>query len=327
MGESKPSKKHWLIVTTVAILVTLVATLLTCLLVASNQREAYSRTPAPFEDKIVAIKLSGMIAAARDDLFLLKPNVSESIRSKLYRAAKDKHIKGVLLRIDSPGGTVATSQELWDAVLAVRNSGKPVVASMADVAASGGYYVACACDKIIAEPGTITGSIGVIMKTFNLQGLEQKLGIQPEIVKSGPFKDIGSPYRPMTKEEHDLLMTAVLDAYNQFVDAVVKGRKMKIEAVRRIADGRIFLGRQALKAGLVDDLGGYQYSIDILQKLCHERFGNKMDFALDEGAKPGFLSTIAEILEDSKEHGQLLHGVISDAPTDFYRNMPLWMMQ
>lgn len=167
----------------------------------------------------------------------------------------DAHTVAVVIRIDSPGGAVAPSQELYDAVGRLRAS-KPVVASLGNVAASGGYYVASAADAIVAAPGSLTGSIGAIMSLANYQTLADKVGVSENVVKSGRYKDIGHPLRPMTTDERALLQTMVDDILTQFVDAVAKGRHMDTAKVRALADGRIFSGSQAQTAGLVDDLGG-----------------------------------------------------------------------
>ncbi len=169
-------------------------------------------------------------------------------------------IVAVVVRIDSPGGAVAPSQEISDAVWQLREK-KPVVASLGNVAASGGYYVASAANAIVADPGTLTGSIGVIMEFRNFAPLADKVGMSESVVKSGKFKDIGHPLRPMTDEEKALLQTMVDDVYGQFVAAVVRGRGLDEAKVRAIADGRIFSGAQAKAEGLVDELGGLDAAV------------------------------------------------------------------
>ncbi len=163
----------------------------------------------------------------------------------------------VVLRIDSPGGAVAPAQEIYDEVWRVRER-KPVIASLGSVAASGGYYVAAAANQIIADPGTITGSIGAIMSVPYYAPLADKVGFSEETVKSGRFKDTGHPLRKLTPDEHTLLQNMVDDVLAQFVEAVAKGRGMKPAQVRTLADGRIYSGTQALAAGLIDRLGGLE---------------------------------------------------------------------
>ncbi len=188
--------------------------------------------------------------------------------SFIERLEEDPRIKGILLRIESPGGGVAASQEIFDALLRFKEKGKPIVASMGAVAASGGYYVACAADKIVAEPGTVTGSIGVIVEIAGVEKLLDKLGVRIEVIKSGKHKDIGSPFRPMTEEERKLLKGVVMDIYDQFVEAVSTSRGIPIDSIRALADGRLFSGRQALKLGLVDTLGDEKVAEEILKEMA-----------------------------------------------------------
>lgn len=173
---------------------------------------------------------------------------------------EDDRIKGVVLRIDTPGGAVAPTQELYTELLRLGEI-KPVVTSMGTVAASGGYYLSCATDWIVSNPGTITGSIGVIMEFTNLEGLFSKLGVSSRIIKSGKFKDTGNPMRPMTDEEEELLQAMIMDTYDQFVEAVLKGRPVDEDEIRPYLDGRVLTGRQAYELGLVDQLGNINDAI------------------------------------------------------------------
>jgi protease IV len=287
-------------------------------------------------DHISVIRLSGIIADDEDDSSLFsKKNTAAGVLKQLRKAVKNDHVKGVLFRIDSPGGTVPTSQEIADEIKTLKEQKKPVVVSMADVAASGGYYVSCNADKIVADPGTITGSIGVIMSNVNLKGLGDKLGLQPQVIKSGLFKDIGSPYRAMTVEEKSILQGLILDAYDQFTTEISQGRKMPIETVRKIADGRIYSGRQALKLNLVDKLGGYTVAIDLLQDLCKERYGNLAKFPVKEGSPRNALTTILESViggenlpfAQSASYDQVgLGALIPESLKSKYSHQPLWLM-
>lgn len=185
------------------------------------------------------------------------------------KAARDREeVKAVVIRIDSPGGTVAASQEIGEEIDKLRKTGKPVIASMGDVAASGGYWVACSCDQIVANPGSLTGSIGVIMELQNYEELFKKLGIRAEVIKSGALKDVGSAYREMTPEERKILEGMVKDSYQQFVSQVKKGRQGRIDEnqLEMIMDGRIFTGRQAQQLGLVDKLGNFPDAIQLAKK-------------------------------------------------------------
>jgi protease-4 len=172
-------------------------------------------------------------------------------------------IRGVVVRINSPGGAVAPSQEMYEAIRSLRDK-KPVIASLGSVAASGGYYVASAADVIVASPGTLTGSIGVILQLANVSSLLDKLGVQATVVKAGKHKDVGSPFRQITPEEQALLQGMVDQVHTQFIDAVAAGRKMDQERARSLADGRIFSGQQAKELGLVDELGGLQEAVRIV---------------------------------------------------------------
>ena len=189
---------------------------------------------------------------------------SQYITNQVKKFRQDKRIRGIILRIDSPGGAVGPSQEIYDEVLKTRESGKTIYASMGALAASGGYYIASAAEKIFANPGTLTGSIGVIMAFSNAKGLMEKIGLQPEIVKAGEYKDIGSPARAMTQKERTLLQSVVTDVHQQFIEAVASGRDISVAEVTKIADGRILTGRQAYSLNLVDQIGGLQVSIDQL---------------------------------------------------------------
>ena len=189
---------------------------------------------------------------------------SQNIIKQIKSFRNDKHIRGIILRIDSPGGAVGPSQEIYDEVLKTRKSGKIIYASMGTLAASGGYYIASAADQIFANPGTLTGSIGVIMAFSNAQGLLEKIGLKPEIIKAGKYKDIGSPTRSMNQIEKSLLQDVVTDVHQQFIEAIANGRGMSIAEITKIADGRIFTGRQAYSLKLVDQLGGLQATIDQL---------------------------------------------------------------
>jgi len=189
---------------------------------------------------------------------------SQYIVNQVKKFRQDKRIRGIILRIDSPGGAVGPSQEIYDEVLKTRESGKTIYASMGTLAASGGYYIASAAEKIFANPGTLTGSIGVIMAFSNAKGLMEKIGLQPEIVKAGEYKDIGSPARAMTQKERNLLQSVVTDVHQQFIEAVASGRDISVAEVTKIADGRILTGRQAYSLNLVDQIGGLQVSIDQL---------------------------------------------------------------
>ena len=234
-------------------------------------------------DRIGVVKIQGIILDATRVLDSLK------------EFGRDRTIKGIILRIDSPGGAVAPAQEIYEAVRRLRDKdGKKVVASCGNVAASGAYYVASAADRIVANPGTITGSIGVIMELSNIQGLLQKIGVQSYVIKSGEFKDIGSATRPMTEEERKILQSVIDDVYMQFVEDVARSRGMAVDKVRAIANGSIFSGRQAKGLGLVDQLGSFQDAVDALKELA----GIKGEPAVvyEKGERPRWMEYLTESL-------------------------------
>lgn len=187
---------------------------------------------------------------------------------ELQAFAEDPLVKAIVVRIDSPGGGVAPSQEIYNAVRRVRKEhNKTVVASMGTVAASGGYYIAVATDRILANPGTLTGSIGVIMQMANFEELLEKIGVKSVVVKTGKFKDLGSPFRPMVEEERQLLEAVMHDTLSQFIEAVADGRSMDAAEVEQLADGRVFTGRQAKSVLLIDEIGDMHDAIKLAGEL------------------------------------------------------------
>ena len=208
-------------------------------------------------EQIALIRIEGVITQ------------SEEITKLLKQARENEHIKAILLRIDSPGGAVVPAQEIYEAVLKIRESGnKKVVTSMGTIAASGGYYIASASHFIMANHGTLTGSLGVIMELMNVEGLLSKVGIEQKTIKSGANKDVGSPFRAMTDEDKMLLQHVSDDIHQQFIDAVAKGRSLPVAAVKVLADGRVFTGRQAKAVGLVDGLGTLEDAVQKTAKLA-----------------------------------------------------------
>jgi protease IV len=190
-----------------------------------------------------------------------------SVVERLERYIRNDNIPAIVLRLNTPGGGVAPSQEIYETVLKARQKGKKVIGSMGSVAASGGYYIASACDSIMADPGTITGSIGVIADFAEFSSLFKKLGVDVTVIKSGKFKDTGSLSRPMNDEEKELIYSVIMDTYDQFIQAVSSGRRMDVETVKKYADGRVFTGRQAKKLGFIDKLGTYQDAIDLAGRI------------------------------------------------------------
>jgi len=208
-----------------------------------------------FGDKIAIVEIKGVISQ------------SSLIIEELRQHFEDDGVKAIILRIDSPGGGVGPAQEIYREVTKIKLK-KKVVTSMGSVAASGGYYVACASDLIVANPGTITGSIGVIMQFSNFEELLKKIGIKGMVLKSGEHKDIGSPFREMTPEEKAIMQEVLDNVHQQFIQAVADGRKLDRSKVIQIADGRILTGEQAKNLGLVDQMGNLQDTIDITAKMA-----------------------------------------------------------
>ena len=209
-----------------------------------------------FGDKIAVVEIRGLITQ------------SQGIIEELHQYNDDEGVKAIILRIDSPGGGVGPSQEIYREVLKIKsNKKKKVITSMGSVAASGGYYIASASDLIVANPGTITGSIGVLMEFTNIEELFRKIGIKGVVLKSGEHKDIGSPFREMTPEEKRLIQSVIDNVHQQFIQAVADGRKIDRLKVAQVADGRILTGEQAKQLGLVDQLGNLQDAIDTAAKM------------------------------------------------------------
>jgi protease-4 len=208
----------------------------------------------PIGEKVALVRIEGPIID------------SKSAMDEIRDYAKDSSVKAIVLRVDSPGGAVAPSQEIYEEVKKAAAK-KKVVVSMGALAASGGYYISSPASRIIANPGTLTGSIGVIMEIPNIEGLMNKVGVKTEVIKSGRHKDIASMFRGIGKEEREILQGVLDDVHDQFISAVAEGRQMLPEAVRKLADGRIFTGKQALDAGLVDELGNLDDAIKAAAKL------------------------------------------------------------
>ena len=205
-------------------------------------------------DEIGIVEIKGIIVA------------SEKIINQLIAYREDSGVKAIVLRIDSPGGPVVPAEEIYQEVIKTRKY-KKVVASLGGVAASGGYYIASGTDVIVANPGTLTGSIGVIVQVSNVEGLMKLIGLKTYTFKSGKHKDLLSPFREPTPEDREIVMGVIESTHDQFVEVVARGRNMDVETVRKLADGRIFSGRQALELGLVDQMGSLQDAIDLAAEM------------------------------------------------------------
>ncbi len=219
------------------------------------------------QNKVAVISLSGPIQSESSSGFFFGGSVitPESVRTELERAKNDVSVKAVVLQVNSPGGSVAASQEIVNLLEQVE---KPVVVSMSDLVASGGYYISAGADKIVALPGTLTGSIGVISEVPNLKGLFDKLGINMQVFISGKHKDMYGGFRDLTPEEKVIMQDMTDQLYNQFVQVVAQGRNLSEDKVRELATGQLYTGIQAKELGLVDELGGLQTAIDSAASLA-----------------------------------------------------------
>ena len=290
---------------------------------------------------IAVISLNGIIENSEKEGFsLTKQNDAVSFLKAIKEAQNDNQIKGVVLKINTPGGTVGMSQNIYDAIIRLRKI-KPVVVFMEDVGASGGYYIASAADRIIAQNGTITGSIGVIFSTVDIsQLLQNKLLIEPNVIKSGKYKDIGSQLKKMTDDEKELLQAIVDDSYNQFIRAIINGRidrkdnysvpitSLDIETLTKNADGRIFTGSQAKTFGFIDSNGDLDYAIEFAKVMASERFNikvkslnvqnypYKMDFS--------FHNFLSEVINLNKPQSLTLDNLIPTSIKLSHKPLYLW---
>lgn len=239
-----------------------------------------------FGSRIAIVEVRGEIIDSRDFVRQMK------------KWTKNSSVKAIVIDINSPGGGVAASQEMYEQILRTKAADKLVIASMGAVAASGGYYIACAADKIVSNPGTLTGSIGVILSFPTAKKLFDKIGIKWETVKSGELKAVGSFNRPMSQEEERMLKSVIMDTYEQFVEAVSNGRDRPKEEIYPLADGSIFTGRQAYNFGLVDTLGTFEDAISLAGELCD--LGPNPDIVKEVKRKRGFwdlLSSTSEAID------------------------------
>lgn len=218
------------------------------------------------QKRIAVIKISGPLYSSSVESFTGMVKGADEIMRQINLARNDKSVAAVLLRIDSPGGSVTAAEEIAAELEKLKAEGKPVITSMGDMSASAGYWLASCTDYVYANPSTLTGSLGVYIAWTNVEELYKKIGIRNDLIKSGKFKDILSPDRPMTAEERQMLQKMVDEMYENFVKQIAKGRKMPEDEVRKLADGRVYTGSQAKKLGLVDALGNYYDALDYTAK-------------------------------------------------------------
>lgn len=262
-------------------------------------------------NRVALVEVQGLILSAED------------VVRDLEEHLENPGIRAVVVRVESPGGVVGPSQEIHDAVARVRAKGKPVVVSMGAVAASGGYYLAAAADHIVASPGTLTGSIGVIIQLAEIEGLLKKVGVNLEVIKAGRHKDVGNFARAMTPEERAILQGLLDDMYDQFVTAVAEGRRLDRAKVLALADGRVYTGRRAKELGLVDSLGGLDDAVQTAGRLA----GIAGKPQLVRPRRP-FLSDLAEWLGNRTLLGGLFtgRGTLTTWPLFATPKLPLYLM-
>ena len=249
-------------------------------------------------DKIAVVPVEGEISSANTTTAGVQPTTTpEGLAAALKQARDDARVAAVVLEVNSPGGGVTASDEMHQGILDFkRSSGKPVVVSMGDVAASGGYYISTAADKIVANQTTLTGSLGVIFTLTDISGLANKYGVDQEVIKSGEFKDMGSSFRDLTPEERQILQSIVNEAYDKFVNVIVQGRNLPEGRVHEIADGRVYSGEQAKKLGLVDSFGGLDESAGIARKLAGIQEATVVRYV----QRPSFFETLLARLAPQK---------------------------
>ncbi|MCI0478100.1 MAG: signal peptide peptidase SppA [Anaerolineales bacterium] len=245
---------------------------------------------AGLNDAVAIIYVEGPIITGKSVRSSSSAAYSETIVQYLRDAQNNASVKAIVLRVDSPGGSVVASREIYDAVMAARAKGKPIIASFGEIAASGGYYISAGADKIYTQPGTLTGSIGVISVFPSLEGLTDKIGVKVTVVKSGPHKDESYGYRDLSPEERAIWQAMIDEIYGDFVDIVAQGRRLDTARVKKLADGRIYTGKQAKELGLADELGDLDAAVDAAAKLGNiSGTPRRIEFRY----QPGFWSGLA----------------------------------
>lgn len=256
--------------------------------------------------KVLLIDISGVISSQEKDGLRPSPSMIASVKEQLTRAAKDEQVKALVLRINTPGGTVTASDIIHHELKQFKATRKiPIVASIMDVGASGGYYIAAAADTVFAHPSSVTGSIGVIMLTVNARGLLEKIGVEATAVTSGPRKDMGSPFRVMTAEERAIFQGLIDSFYQRFLTVVQEGRSnLQMEQIKKLADGRVYTGEQAKQAGLVDEIGYLEDAVELAKKkagltdaqvVTYKRPGEYSNNVYSKLFEPSGLASLADL--------------------------------
>ena len=245
--------------------------------------------------KIAVVPVEGVIGSQETTGALRTPAATpETLRDQLTQAAEDEGVEAVIIEVNSPGGGVVASDEMHQSILDFKEeSDKPVVVSMDETAASGGYYIATAANSIVANETTLTGSLGVIFSYLNYGEAADRLGLEEEVIKSGEFKDIGAPTREPTEEEREILQELVMESYDGFVEVIVEGRGLPEERVRELADGRIYSGLQARELGLVDELGNLDTAARVSRELADVEEATVVRYTQDPGLAELFQARLA----------------------------------
>ncbi len=288
-------------------------------------------------NKIAVMELEGPIAASYETGFFSKEANASNLLKSLKAVALDPNIRGVIIKINSPGGTVAMSQNIYNQIIKLRKT-MPVIAVMDDVAASGGYYIASAADRIIAQDGTMTGSIGVIFSFIDYHNLlTDKLNINPVVIKSGQYKDIGSGLREMSDSEKVLMQDIINDSYNQFLEAIKIGRvdrkdnykvqktDLDYNILKQNADGRVFTGRQAQKLGFVDITGDIDTASQMIEIMARQKFSNSLKVKLvDYSKQNSFSNYFSSFAEYESKNNSILKSLLPSSMILSKRPLYLW---
>ena len=277
------------------------------------------------DGKVLLVEISGTISSQDGDGLAQTPSLVASVKEQLIRALQDEKVKAVVLRINSPGGTVTASDIIHHELKTFKATRKiPIVASIMDVGASGGYYIAAAADSVFAHPSSVTGSIGVIMLTVNAHGLLEKVGLEATAITSGPRKDMGSPFRVMTTDERAIFQGLIDVFYQRFLTVVQEGRpQLQMDQIKKLADGRVYTGEQAKAAGLVDEIGYLEDAVELAKKkagltearvVMYRRPGEYSNNVYSKLASPGPLASLGNL--------DLMSLVRGGAPQFMYLWMP-----
>ncbi len=296
------------------------------------QEKIVSKDPGVIFNKIAIIDIDGVITNYKRSALKGGENPLATIIEKLEKAQNDPLVKGIVLRLNSPGGTVTASDIIYRKILEIRKGNpkkkippKPVVASMQDTCASGAYYIACAANEIITEPTSITGSIGVIILTFNIKTLLNKVGITTKAIKSGDKKDALSPFRPLSPEEQKIFQDIINQLYDRFLQIVSTSRKKTKDQLKPLADGRIFTGQDAVKLGLADKTGSLEDAITRAKQLAGIKSAQVVIYHRPWGYKGSIYSTLEEQIPQPIQNNSIISINFQELPFDTGLFMYLWL--